>query len=209
MSKNTYVVGSHGNANYRDLVSIDSSVLTQGNNTFLVYPGTYTAPTNANWVDVAFIGVGDREEIIISGDTTIANTSSGTTTFKNMTMQGSSVVLADAKSCVTKLGAASAPVEFNNVVFTNAKHAVSHNGEPAFTTTKTQVTMNFCDASATDQSIVANSNVEISYSKLNTVANAYCAPGTSGAILSIKVLASTSGGANTGNSTETVLALIS
>jgi hypothetical protein len=209
MTKNTYVIGSHGNANYPNITSIDDYVLTQGNNTFLVYPGTYTAPTNANWVDAAFVGVGDRAEIIISGDTTIANTSSGTITFKNMTMTGSNVVLAAAASCVTKLGAASTPLEFDNVVFNNAKHAVSHNGEPAFATTTRQVLMNFCDASATDQSIVANSNVGISYSKLNAVANAYCAPGTGGAILSINVLASTSGGSNTGNSTETVQALIS
>jgi hypothetical protein len=208
MTKNTYIVGSHGTANYPNLTSIDDYVLTQGDNTFLVYPGTYDAPTNANWVDAAFIGVGDREEIVISGDTTIANTSSGTITFKNMTMSGSSAVYADAKSCITKLGAASTPLEFDNVVFNNAKHAVSHNGEPAFATTIIQVLMNLCDASATDESIVANSNVGISYSKLNTVANAYCTAGTGGNILSVNVLASTSGGSNAANAIETVQALI-
>ena len=55
--KNTYRIGTDGTANYPDLASIPSEILTQGDTTFLVYPGTYTALTGAVLNDAAFIGM--------------------------------------------------------------------------------------------------------------------------------------------------------
>lgn len=210
-SKNTYRIGTDGTANYATLTDVPSSVLSQGDNTLLVYPGTYTAPTDAVYSDLALVGVGDREEIVISGDMTIANTSSGTITMENLTMTGSDANAEGGASCVTKLGAASTKLHFKHVTFGNAEHAVSHNGEAAFATTTPQVVLDFCDASTVDQAIVANANVEVNYSALNTGSNAYFQPGTGGGdpALTVTVRASTSGGSNTGNNTETVLALIS
>lgn len=210
-SKNTYRIGTDGTANYATLTDVPSSILAQGDNTLLVYPGTYTAPTNAVYSDVAIVGIGDREEIVISGDMTIANTSSGTITFENLSMTGSNADATSGTACVTKLGAASTKLHFKHVTFASAEHAVAHNGEAAFATTTPQVVLDFCDATGVDQAIVANANVSVNYSALNTSANAYFQPGTGGGdpALTVTVRASTSGGANTGNNTETVLALIS
>lgn len=210
-SKNTYRVGTDGTANYSSLSDIPSSVLAQGDNTILVYPGTYTAPTNAVWNDVALIGVGDREEIVINGGMTIANTSTGVISFENLTFQGANAVTTSDSVCVSKLGAASTPLHFRNCTFANAEHAVRHHATLALATTTPQVVMNYCDASAVDQAIVANANVGVNWSALNTSANAYFQPGTGGGnpALTVTVRASTSGGSNTGNNTETVVALIS
>lgn len=210
-SKNTYRIGTDGTANYQTLTEVPSYILAQGDNTLLVYPGTYTAPTDAVYSDVAIVGVGDREEIVINGDMTIANTSSGTITFENLTFTGSNADAASGVACVTKLGAASTKLHFKHSTFNNAEHAVSHNSELTFATTTPQVVMDFCDATAVDQALVANANVNVNYSALNTSSNAYFTPGTGGGdpALTVTVRASTSGGANTGNNTETVLALIS
>lgn len=210
-SKNTYRVGTDGTANYSSLSDIPSSVLAQGDNTILVYPGVYTAPTNAVWNDVALVGVGDREEIVISGSMTIANTSTGTLSFENISFLGANAVTTSDAVCVSKLGAASTPLHFRNCTFSNAEHAVRHHATLAFATTTPQVVMTYCDASAVDQAIVANANVGVNWSALNASSNAYFQPGTGGgaAALTVTVRASTSGGSNTGNNTETVLALIS
>jgi hypothetical protein len=208
-SKNVYRVGTDGTANFTTLADIPSYVLEQENNTILLYPGTYTAPTGWVVADLAIIGTGDREETVISGDLTIANTSSGVITFENLTFLGSNADATSGVACVTKLGAASAPLHFKKVLFSNAEHAVAHNAEPAFATTVQQVVLNYCDATAVDQAVIANSNVGINWSALNTSSNAYFQVGTGGADAVVTVRASTSGGSNTGATVETVLALIS
>jgi hypothetical protein len=208
-SKNTYRVGTDGTANYSSLTDIPSSVLAQGDNTILVYPGTYVAPTNAVWNDVALIGIGDREEIVIDGNMTIANTSTGTQSFENLTFRGANAVTTSDAVCVSKLGAASAPLHFRNCTFSNAEHAIRHQATLAFATTTPQVVVTYCDASGVDQAIVANANVGVNWSALNASANAYFAPGGGAGAPVVTVRASTSGGSNTGNTVETVLALIS
>lgn len=208
-SKNVYRVGTDGSANYSTLSAIPAEILTQGDTSILVYPGTYTALTNAVLVDVAFIGVGDREEIVINGDVTVANTSSGTVSFENLSFVGSNAAVAAAAACVTKLGIAPTPLHFKNVAFSNAKHAVVSHSTLALATTTQQVVLTSVDASAVDQAIVANANVGVNWSALNTSANAFYQVGAGGAGAVVTVRASTSGGANTGNTVKTVLALIS
>ena len=67
--------------------------------------------------------------------------------------------------------------------------------------------------SGVDQAIVSNCNSEISFSQLNApAANTYYTPGNSTdnlVLYTVTVRASTAGGSNAGNMTETVLALIS
>lgn len=207
--KNTYRVGADGTANFATLAAIPTELLTQRDTTFLVYPGTYTALTAAVLDDTAFVGVGDREEIVISGAFTIANTSANTTVFENMSFLGANAAAASSSACVTKLGAGSTPLHFRGVNFSNADYAVIHSGELAFATTTRQINMDFCDATAVDRAIRANANVGVNYSALNTGSNAYFTPGGGSGIPLVTVRASTSGGSNTGSSTETVLALIS
>jgi len=209
--KNIYKVGSYGDANFPDLVSIPSDILIQGDTSIFVYPGTYTALSNVRLDDAAFIGVGDREEIVISGTMTIANTSANSAIFENLTFTGANAVAASGSACVIKLGAASMPLTFNRVVFNNSDFAVVHNAERAFATTTRQVNINYSDLSAVDRAVSANANVGINFSSLNTSANAFFTPGTGGGnpAVTVTVRASTSGGSNTGNCTKTVLALVS
>lgn len=197
------------NSNYKALTDIPSDILTRTDVTVLMYPGTYEAPTAAVYSDIAFVGIGDVEEIVIAGAMTIANTSVNRTSFKNISFIGADANAAAGSACVTKLGAASAPLHFDMCNFSNAEHAVSHNGERAFATTTKQVVLNYCDASAVDQAVVANANVGVNWSALNTGSNAYFQTGGAGApVITVTVAASTSGGSNTGNNTETVLGLI-
>lgn len=207
--KNTYRIGADGTANYPDLVSIPSEILAQSNTSLLIYPGTYTAPTNAVIVDCAFIGVGDRDEVIINGTMTIANTSSDGILFENLSLVGPNAVAASGSACINKLGAASMPIKFERVLFSNADFAVIHSAELAFATTTKQVTLNYSDASGVDKAVKANANVSINFASLNTTSNAYFTPGGGTGVPSVTVRASTSAGSNTGNTTKTVLALVS
>lgn len=208
--KNTYRIGTDGSANFASLAAIPPELLTQQDTTFLIYPGTYAALTNAVLDDAAFIGLGDREEIVINGAFTIANTSANTTVFENITLVGPNATATSGSACVTKLGAASAPLRFRNVVFSNADFAVNHNGEGAFALLSKQVQIDNSDLSGVDRAVRANANTTVNFSIMNTSSNAYFTPnGGAGLIPNILVRASTSGGANTGNSTKTVLALVS
>jgi hypothetical protein len=161
------------------------------------------------WNDVALIGVGDREEIVVNGAMTIANTSVGPLTFENLTFVGANASATSDSACVTKLGAASAPLHFKNCTFANAEHAIRHQATLAFATTTQQVVVSYCDVSGVDQAIVANANVGVNWSAMNTSANAYFTPGGGVGTPVVTVRASTSGGSNTGGTIETVLALIS
>ena len=73
------------NPNFKDLNDIDSTTLTQGDNTIQIYPGTYTAPLGLVGTDVSFKGMGERDAVIIEANSavgmTIGNTSSGSITF--------------------------------------------------------------------------------------------------------------------------------
>lgn len=207
--KNTYRIGADGTANYPDLVSIPAEILSQSNTSFLIYSGTYAAPTNAVLVDCAFIGVGDRDEVIINGTMTIANTSSDGVLFENLSLVGPNAVATSGSACVNKLGAASMPIKFERVIFSNAEFGVIHSSELAFATTSKQVSLNYSDASGVDKAVKANANVSINFASLNTTSNAYFTPGGGTGVPAVTVRASTSAGSNTGNTTKTVLALVS
>lgn len=208
MSKNTYRVGTDGTANYATLTEIPTSILLQGDNTILVYPGSYTALTDAVLTDLSIIGVGSPTEVVISGDTTIANTSSGTITFENLTFTGSNAAVTSGSVAVSKLGLSETQLRFKNCIFNGAEYAIAHHGVSG---TTDQIVLDYCDAQSVDKTLIANANVGINFSALNSSANAYFTPGTGGgtAAMGPTVRASTSGGSNTGLNTETVLALIS
>ena len=80
-------------ANYKQLTDIPQHILDRGNTTVMLYPGVYTAPVNASYKEISFIGYGNGEEIIIDGDMSIANTSTGPMFFQNMTFIGSNAAV--------------------------------------------------------------------------------------------------------------------
>ena len=204
------------NPNFADLNSIDSTTLTQGNNTIQIYPGTYTAPTNLVATDISFKGMGDRDDVIILGNSavgmSIANTSAGTITFENLTIKGQDNVAtgnpAGSNTAITKLGAASTPMVFRNVKFTHAVHAANSHAELAFATTSNQIEMHYCQADC-DKAMVSNANVYATYTLFG--ANAYHTTELAGAATSdmvVKTMLCGPNTANVGNSTETIVATI-
>lgn len=197
------------------ITDIQSSALTQGGNEVHLYPGTYTAPTGVVASDYAYIGMGDKDEIIISGDMTIADGSSGQITFKNITFQGAADTTATGAACVTKLGNTATTLKFYDCAFTNNDLGVNQMGNLTSHAAAgvLGIEMWHCDATGVDRAIMSNANAEINYTALNTSSNTYYKVGNdtlNGAPAhTVTVRAATSGGSNAGNMTETVLALVS
>lgn len=194
---------------------IPSAALTQGGNEVHLYPGTYTANTGLVASDYAFIGMGDPTEVIINGDMVVADSSTGSIVFKNITFVGSSAAAAGGTSCVSKTGNTAVTLEFHNCIFSNSDIGVNQLGNLTShaAAAVNGIEMWYCDASAVDRAIVSNANAAINFSALNTGSNAYYTVGNStlngDPAHTVTVRASTSGGSNSGNMTETVLALIS
>jgi len=210
---NVYYIGG-ADGNFADLNSIDSATLSQGNNVFMVNPGSYTAPTDFTGTDVSFKGIGDRDDVIILGSSavgfSIANTYSGAISFENLTIQGQDSVAtgdpAGSNTAITKLGASAAPMKFRNVKFTGAVHAANSHAELAFATTTNQIEMHYCLAEV-DKALVSNANIFATYSVFG--ANAYHTAGSGGdPALTVKTLLCGPNTANVGNSTESIVATI-
>ena len=214
MSNDVYNIGGP-NPNFADLNAIDSTVLTQGNNTVQIYPGTYTAPVNMVATDISFKGMGDRDDVIILANSELgfsfANTSSGTITFENVHLKGQDTVAtgepAGANTCVTKLGAASTPMHFRNCKFSHAEHAVLHNGEGAFCTTTDQIDMRYCEADV-DKALVSNANITAMYTSFGYAANAYHTATSGYSTLRVRTMLCGPNAAKAGTSTESILATI-
>jgi len=194
---------------------IPTAALTDGGSEVHMYPGEYSANTGLVATNYAYIGMGDRDSVIIDGDVTIADGSSGTITFKNIHFRGSDANAAGGAACVTKEGNTAVKLHFINCKFSNAEHGINQMANLTSTaaTGAPGLVVEYCDMSEVNQAIVSNCNAEISFSQLGTTANAYYAVGDStlngDPAHTVTVRASTSGGSNAGNMTETVLGLIS
>jgi hypothetical protein len=209
---NVYTIGGP-NGNFADLNSIDSAALAEANNTFQITPGEYTAPNDFTGTDISFQGLGDRDDVIIIGNSSVgfsvANTYAGALTFENLTIKGQDSVAtgdpAGSNTCVTKLGATASPMIFRNVKFTNAVHAANSHAEFATSAGVDTVEMHYCQANV-DKAIVSNANVYATYSLFG--ANAYHTAEAGDPALVIKTLLCGPNTANVGNSTETIQATI-
>jgi len=179
----------------------DNAAKTVGS-TFLLYPGTYDAITGA-WDGVAFIGVGDKEDVIVNG-VVLANNSANTVTFENMTIKGSNSSFASSSMAIQKVGTNSITIKLREVVLSNAAFGINCQG------TSSTVTAKFVDATGVDKfsTMGAGGNVNISFSELNIAStNSY-----SNAITgthTVSVVATQGGAANGIGAIETVRALIS
>lgn len=195
-------------AQYKSPTDIESVALTQGT-TILLYPGEYSGLTGLTWDDITIKGVGDIDEVIIHGPVTFTNTAANTCTFENIYFKGSNIVTTSDAVCVEFGHADDAsggvkPV-FKECKFSNAEHAVRQHGATG------DIEIWRVDAGGVNQAIVSNANCNVSFSILNLAANAYFAHGggNSDGDATVRVLASHSGGSNTGSTIETVRALIS
>ena len=204
----TYAVGGP-NSNFKDLASIDTTTLAQGNVSIHVYPCEYAGLTSAVLKDVSFRGMGHQDEIIIHGPFTVANTSTGTINFSNMRFKGSASGATANTFCVEKLGIGHTNLHFQNCVFANAESAVRSHTTPALGTTNKVVKMEYCHATNLNTGIHMNANIEASHSSFPT-GKQYCVP-LSGAVEAITTatVRLCAGGANVGLMVETVEAAIS
>lgn len=210
-SKNIYYVGTGGYANYSTLAEIPSYILAAGDTTIAMGPGTYDPLTAAVLNNVSFIGQGSSEEIVINGNFTIANTSTGTITFENLTLAGTGTASA-VTGAIQKLGIGSCPILVKHCIITSGALGVVHHGTSAQCGTTKQVELEYVIARATDRAIYANANVAVSFSALNNItSNAYFTYGAGGVAIigGANVTASTSLGSNVGNMTENIIAFIS
>ncbi len=108
-SKNIYYVGTGGYANYSTLAEIPASILAAGDTTIAMGPGTYDPLTAAVLNNVSFVGQGVHDEIVINGNFTIANTSTGIITFENLTLVGTGASNGFT-GAIQKLGIGSCPI---------------------------------------------------------------------------------------------------
>ena len=204
------------NPNFSTLSEIDSTTLTQGDNTIQIYPGTHTVPSEITASNIAFKGMGDRDDVIIDGSgngaegVQLADACSGVITFENLTIKGQDNVVtgnpAGANAAITKNGNDDVQLVFRNCKFTNAEHAVIHNGIHANALGVNQIEMHYCQADV-DKAIVSNSNVFATYTLFG--ANAYHTAASAGTpSTAIKTMLCGPNTANVGNATETILATI-
>jgi hypothetical protein len=210
-SKNIYYVGTGGYANYATLAEIPASILAAGDTTIAIGPGTYDPLTNAVLNNVSFIGQGCHDEIIINGNFTIANTSTGINSFENLTLVGTGASNGFT-GAIQKLGIGSCPLFVRHCTITSTAFGIVHHGTSAQAGITKQIEIEYSDARVTDRAMYANANVAVSFSALNNItANAYFTYGAGGVAIigGANVTASTSTGSNVGNMTETVIAFIS
>ena len=210
------IIDKRGTDGFPNLITdIPSAALTQGGNEVHMYPGSYTAPTGVVATDYAYVGMGDVDNVIVDGDMTIADGSSGTITFRNIHFRGSTAASNGGKACVTKLGNTAVKLHFVNCKFSNNEHGINQlaNLTSTAATGDAGLVVEYSDMSGVDQSIVSNCNTEISFSQLSISSNTYYKVGNDtlngDPAHTVTVRASTSGGSNAGNMTETVLGLIS
>lgn len=193
-------------AQYKSVSEIASSALTRGT-TILMYPGTYDA-ISASWDDIAIVGMGDKDDVVING-LTLSNTAANTVTIKNVTINGSDANAAGEAAAITAGSADDAggtvEVHLIDVALGNAEFGIVQHGAAG------GVTIERSDLTGVDQAVVSNANATINFSILNTSSNAYFAHGggNSDGDATVTVTASHSGGSNTGSTIETVRALVS
>ena len=205
-------------SNFSNLHEVPDEVYSRGNSTIMIYPGEYVSPFTGDGAkklnNITFIGVGPKQDVIIHGPVNIAANSTGTFHFENLTIKGENASSTGDKACIHKLGIANAGhIYCKAMKMSNCEHGVKIDTaiatQAAFTNGQA-LHARMCEWNGVDQAIKSNANVHIEYSKMNASSNAYFTHnGTGSPSLHVKVLASHSGGSNTGNNTETIQALIS
>lgn len=187
------------NAPYRTLSAIPTADLKAGS-TVCFYPGTYEMGT-VNLNGLALEGFGDPNQVILANLTLGASTTS-TNIFKNLTLRGGNAEAASASGAIVVHRSATGTIKFRDVIFTNADFGIDNQSTAT-------VYVEYSDATGVDRALRSNAAANyVKFSALNTTSNAYFTPANA-TLKAVTVVASQSGGSNTGNTTETVSALIS
>ena len=194
---------------YKHPANIESAAMTQGS-TVLLYPGVYDAWT-ANLDDIALVGVGDVDEVILS-TFNLNNGSANVITVENVTIRGVNLAVTSGTSAFHALGNDNnAVVKFKGVKFTNAEFAITYHGN-SFTggnaASHTRVFVDRVDTSLVDRAIRGNCNVDIRHSVLNLSANTYFSNTGGAGLKTVFVYGNTSasGGVNAAGSGQTRIA---
>lgn len=188
------------NAQYKSYDEIPSHALNFGS-TIRFLPGVYEMGT-INVDSLTFEGLGNPEDVVLA-NLVLGSASANTNVFRNLTLRGNSGAAASTGRSVFITNGATGTVKFTGVNFTNGDFAIDNQALAALVVDR-------CDASATDRAIRSNAVVSanVRFSVLNASSNAYFT-GANATLKAVQVIASQSGGSNTGNTVETVSALIS
>lgn len=187
------------NAPYRTFSGIPSADLKAGS-TVMFYPGTYEMGT-INLNNITLEGFGDPNQVILANLTLGASTTN-TNVLRNLTLRGANAVAGSASGAIVVNASATGTIKFRDVLFTNADFGVDNQSVAT-------VYIEYSDATGVDRALRSNAAANyIKFSPLNTSSNAYFTPANA-VLKAVTVVASQSGGSNTGNTSETVSALIS
>lgn len=188
------------NAQFKTFDEIPSHALNFGS-TIRFMPGVYEMGT-INVDSLTFEGIGNPADVVLA-NLILGSATANTNVFRNLTLQGNSGVAASTGRSIFITNGATGTVKFQRVQFTNGDFAIDNQALVALVVERS-------DASTTDRAIRSNAVVaaNVHFSVLNASSNAYFT-GANATLKAVRVIASQSGGSNTGNTVETVSALIS
>lgn len=188
------------NAQFKTFDEIPSHALNFGS-TIRFMPGVYEMGT-INVDSLTFEGIGNPADVVLA-NLVLGSASANTNIFRNLTLQGNSGVAASTGRSIFITTGATGTVKFEGVTFTTGDFAIDNQALVALVVDR-------CDASTTDRAIRSNAVVSanVRFSVLNSSSNAFFT-GANATQKAVQVIASRSGGANTGNTVKTVSALIS
>jgi len=189
-------------AQYKNFADIDSWQLNIGS-TIQLFPGTYEVGTIA--LDGVHVqGIGNRAGVILANANLSASTAN-VVHFSGVTFRGNSAVTTSSARGIFIAAAtpAATTLKFTDCAFENAEFGIDNQG-------LTTLVVDRCDFSQVDKAIRSNAVVSanVAFTQLNSSSNAYFT-GANATLKAVQVKSAYSGGSNTGNTLETVSALVS
>lgn len=183
-------------AQFKSIADIPA-VMLSAERTIQLLPGTYSAVT-VNGADLSFVGVGDRSKIVVT-TIVMGNASTGTATFNNFTVNGTSDVQEGLTSALEVLEEDSTvSISCTDMVLGTSNVGVQNHGSGT-------VSLYQVDASGVDKAVRANAAMNFSHSTLS--ANTY-GEGNNASIQVCTVTACYGAGSNGDITTETIVAAI-
>jgi hypothetical protein len=190
------------NAQFKSFDEIPAHALNWGT-TIRFLPGVYEMGTLNNVDNLTFEGVGNPADVVLA-NLVLANTTANTNNFRNLTLSGNSGAAASTGRSLMVNNGATGTLRFRDVIFTRGDFGIDNQAAGV------SLLLEYCDASGVDRALRSNAaaSTNVRFSVLNASANAYFT-GANATAKAIQIVASQSGGSNTGNTTRTVTALLS